>query len=286
MDSSKKVPHKTSSKTSKKTSWGGVADWYDTYLEVTLDSYQAMVLAPNLLRVLALQKGECVIDIACGQGYFTRLFAETGATTVGTDISKELVAAAKNRSPRFSTSETTIKIKVQSHSELSPQISYHIAPAHQLLFAKDASFDAATIVLAIQNIENISETFTEAHRVLKPGGRLVLVMNHPAFRSPKRTSWGWDEEAKVQYRRVDGYLSGATIPIEMHPGQAKSTQTISYHRSLQDFFKALSKAGFVVTKLEEWISHKKSEKGPKQAAEDTARKEIPLFLMLEARKSS
>jgi hypothetical protein len=53
---------------------------------------------------------------------------------------------------------------------------------------------------------------------------------------------------------------------------------------MQDFFKALSKAGFAVTKLEEWISHKKSEKGPKQAAEDTARKEIPLFLMLEVRK--
>jgi ubiquinone/menaquinone biosynthesis C-methylase UbiE len=245
------------------TSWGSVADWYDSYLEVTPESYQAMVIKPNLLRVLDLKKGMRVIDIACGQGYFTRAFSETGADIIGADISKELIAAAKKRSVK---------------------IPFHAAPAHALSFAESNSFDAATIVLAIQNIENIADAFTEANRILKPGGRLVLVMNHPAFRAPKRTSWGYDEKENIQYRRVDGYLSGATIPIDMHPGKVKSAVTLSYHRSLQDFFKALAKPGFAVTKLEEWISHKKSEHGPKQIAEDTARKEIPLFLMLEARK--
>ena len=53
---------------------------------------------------------------------------------------------------------------------------------------------------------------------------------------------------------------------------------------MQDYFKALTRSGFSVSRLEEWISHKKSQAGPRQAAEDTARKEIPLFLMLEARK--
>jgi len=244
------------------TSWGSVADWYDTYLEVTPDSYQAMVIAPNLLRVLALQKGERVLDVACGQGYFTRSFVEAGALAEGTDISRELITRAKKRSPK---------------------IPFYNTSAHQLQFAKDASYDVVTIILAIQNIENIVEVFAEARRVLKPTGRLVVVMNHPAFRIPKRTSWGWDDVGKIQFRRTDGYLSAATISIDMHPGKMNSPKTISYHRSLQDFFKALSKSGFAVTKLEEWISHKKSEKGPKQIAEDTARKEIPLFLMMECR---
>ena len=70
----------------------------------------------------------------------------------------------------------------------------------------------------------------------------------------------------------------------MHPGMKDSEETISYHRSLQDFFKAFSKSNLAVTRLEEWISHKKSEQGPRQKAEDLARKEIPLFLMLEAKK--
>ena len=46
----------------------------------------------------------------------------------------------------------------------------------------------------------------------------------------------------------------------------------------------MAKEGFAIAKLEEWISHKRSERGPRQSAEDISRKEIPLFLMLEAKK--
>ena len=41
----------------KDTSWGSVAEWYDDYLG-NEDSYQSNVIAPNLLRILALKKGE------------------------------------------------------------------------------------------------------------------------------------------------------------------------------------------------------------------------------------
>ncbi len=246
-----------------KTSWGGVAEWYSEYLETTEDSYQKQVILPNLLRILDIKKGDRILDLACGQGFFARALSAAGAQVAGADISKALVEEAQKLS--------------------SKEIPFYVAPAHALAFAKDASFDAATIVLAIQNIENIGEVFAEARRVLVPQGRLVLVMMHPAFRIPKKTSWGWDD-AGVQYRRVDGYLSASKSELLVHPGRKTSEITISYHRSLQDFSKALAKAGFTITKLEEWISHKKSQKGPRQKAEDTARREIPLFLMLEARK--
>jgi ubiquinone/menaquinone biosynthesis C-methylase UbiE len=247
----------------KTSSWGGVAKWYDDYLENNSDNYQEQVIAPNLLRVLSLQKGEQVLDVACGQGFFSRKFAEAGAEVTGIDISSELIEAAQKRS---------------SH------ISYYATPAHKLSFAENGSFDTAVIVLAIQNIENVHEVFAEIKRVLVPGGRLVLVLNHPVFRIPKRSSWGYDEKAGAQYRRVDSYLSQSTTPIIMHPGDAKSESTVSYHRSMQDFFKAFNKYNFAVTRLEEWISHRESQKGPRQKTEDTARKEIPLFMMLEARK--
>lgn len=249
----------------KSTSWGNVSDWYSDYLESTQDSYQRQVILPNLLRILEVKKGMQVLDIAAGQGFFSRAINEAGASVVGADISKELIAKAKELSPK--------------------EISFHVAPAGGLLFAANASFDAALIILAIQNIEDIGGAFAEAARVLKPKGRLLLVMMHPAFRIPQKTSWGWDEEAQVQYRRVDGYLSSNKSELLVHPGQKSGEVTTSYHRSLQDFSKALIKNGFMVSKLEEWISHKKSGEGPRQKGEDTARREIPLFLMLEATKA-
>ncbi len=258
-----RVAKGTPPKKPKTTSWGAVAEWYDDYMEVAEDSYQKQVILPNLTRVLAIRPGEKVLDVACGQGFFTREWRALGAKVAGADISPELIAKARER---------------------APEIVWHATPAHNLSFAGDGEYDAMTIVLAIQNIENIAEVFAEVRRVLSPKGRFVLVMNHPAFRVPKRSSWGFDEEAKVQYRRVDGYLSSEKVRIEMHPGRKNSPATISYQRSLQDIVKALAKSGFAVTKLEEWISHKKSGKGPRQKAEDTARKEIPLFMMLEARE--
>jgi ubiquinone/menaquinone biosynthesis C-methylase UbiE len=244
------------------TSWGSAAQWYSNYLEDTDNTYQRQVILPNLLRILDIKKDTNLIDIACGQGFFAREFAQAGAQVMGTDISKELIAEAKKLSPK--------------------DISYQISPAHKIA-AKDDSFDAATIVLAIQNIENMGEVFAEAARVLKKGGALVMVMMHPSFRIPEHTSWSWDEQSKTQYRRVDRYLSASKAKLLVHPGKKNSATTMSYHRSLQDFSKALFKAGFSITRLEEWISHKESGKGPRQAAENLSRKEIPLFLMLEAR---
>ncbi len=256
----KPVPKKTFKKAERDTSWGKVAGWYGEHLQKD-DTYHSKVILPNLLRMLGVKKGEAVLDMACGEGFFAREFSKVGAKVTGADIAKELIVQA----------------------DAKGGAKYFVAPADKLSFAKDGEFSAAVCVLALQNIENLPATFKEARRVLARGGRFIFVLNHPAFRVLKRSSWGWDETTKTQYRRVDGYLSAAKVFIDMHPGAPKATRTISYHRSLQDFFKALSNAGFAVSRLEEWVSHRESGKGPRQAAEDTARKEIPLFMALEAR---
>ncbi len=245
----------------KSTSWGEVANWYDEYLKKE-GSYQAEVLLPNVLRMLDLKKEDALLDLACGEGFFAREFVKTGAKVIGADISAELIAKAK---------------------AAGGPILYKVAPAAKLTFAKDKEFSAVACVLALQNMEDIKSVFAEVKRVLATEGRFVMVLNHPTFRVLKRSSWGFDEKEGVQYRRLDGYLSSAKIMVDMHPGKEKSTQTVSYHRSLQDFTKAIASAGFAITRLEEWTSHKVSGKGPRQKAEDTARKEIPLFMALEVR---
>ncbi len=251
----------------QKTSWGKVADWYDELLEESTDSFQAKVILPNLLRILKIQPGLKILDIACGQGYFSRALTGAGAEVTGTDISAELIEKAKERSPK--------------------NISFCVAGADKMSFAKDATYDVAIIILAIQNIKNFSGTFTECARVLKPKGKLVLVLNHPAFRIPQNSSWDWDSKKGKQYRRIDSYLKEYQTEIDMTPGEkdaSKKKKTLSFHRPLQSYFKFLNKAGFAVSGLEEWVSHKKSQKGPRSAEEDRIRKEIPMFLMLEAVK--
>lgn len=260
----------------KKTSWGGVADWYDETVN-DADSYQKNVIMPNLIRIVDPKKGMTIVDVACGQGYFAQAFAQNGATVIGSDISKELIDIAKKH---------------------SSDASFHVAPADKLTFIENGTAengaDVVTIVLALQNIENLSGAVSEAARILKSGdsqsaGRLVIVLNHPAFRIPKRSDWGWDDKTASQYRRVDSYMSDSSEKIDMNPGEKKTDNkefTMSFHRPLQSYFKAFNKSGLAVTRLEEWISHKKSQKGPRANEEDRMRKEIPMFVCIEAKKIS
>lgn len=249
----------------KQTSWGNVAEWYGELVEKE-GTYQKEVVLPNLMRTVAPKHGDTILDLACGSGFFSRAFAEAGAHVIGVDVAKNLIAIAQKGK--------------------SANIDYHVSPATELGFIKDASIDRVVIVLAIQNIEDAQKVFAEVARVLKPKGSLHVVMNHPAFRVPKRTSWGWDEEQKEQYRRIDGYMSESIVKIQMHPGDKPDEVTLSFHRPLQVYFKFLRKAGLLVKSLEEWISHKSSEPGPRATAENKIRKEIPLFLYLEAVKGT
>ncbi|HEY9481139.1 MAG TPA: class I SAM-dependent methyltransferase [Candidatus Paceibacterota bacterium] len=257
-----------------KTSWGGVAGWYDKVVN-DYDSYQARVLLPNILRIVAPKHGEKILDLACGQGYFSHALAAEGAQVTGVDIAPELIDIAK---------------KHADHNE-----EFLVSSADNLSAFADMSFDVVVCVLAIQNIERMAEAFRQVSRVVRAGGRFVLVLNHPSFRIPGKSSWGFDEKADTQYRRVDVYMSESRVEIDMEPGRVVSESaaacgrgakevTYSFHRPLQAYFKSLANAGFAVLRLEEWMSHKESEQGPRKAAEDRARREFPMFLCIECRK--
>jgi SAM-dependent methyltransferase len=278
----------------KQTSWGNVAEWYDESLEKRGGTYQKEVILPHVLRLVGTEP-KTILDLACGQGFFSRELARANAAhkICASDISSELIALAK-----------------KNPDPTTKNIEYHVRPATDISFCKDKSVDTVLISLAIQNIEQVGDVFQECSRVLKEGkgvadsGQLILILNHPAFRIPKRSSWEWrsaDESADSrrtradggqevngnakQYRRLDGYMSETSEKIDMTPGEKSDKEyTVSFHRPLQVYVKTLAKAGFAITKLEEWISHKKSEPGPRANEEDRMRKEIPMFLMIEARK--
>ncbi len=250
-----------SKKAEPKTSWGRHAKWYKGVVEEK-GSYQKEVILPGILRLLDLKRGESVLDLACGEGFFAREFYKTGANVLGVDAGEGLIALAKKSSPQ--------------------DILYRVADAENLSFLNNGAFDAVAVILSLQNMENMSAVLKEARRVLKKGGRLAIVLNHPVLRIPKFTGWSWDEGQSLQYRKINRYMSELKLPIEMHPGDRPKELTWSFHRPLQSYFKALKAAGFAVDDLEEWTSHKKSQRGPKAKAEDMAREEFPLFMAIRA----
>jgi ubiquinone/menaquinone biosynthesis C-methylase UbiE len=248
----------------KNTSWGKVSDWYDTTVEDS-DSYQQKVILPNLLRIVGPKVGMKILDVGCGTGTFARAFAEKGAGVVGVDVGLELLDIAEKKSD-------------------NPKVQYVLASADNLSKIKDKDFDVVTIVLAIQNMKNLDAVMGEVSGKLKEGGKLVLVINHPAFRIPQNSDWYYDEKDKIQYRKIARYMSEIEIPILMNPGNKNSKKTYSFHRPLQVYVKSLVKNSLFIIKLEEWISHKESQKGPKKNIEDKARKEIPMFMCIECVK--
>lgn len=79
-------------------------------------------------------------------------------------------------------------------------------------------------------------------------------------------------------------MSELEIPIATNPGKFENSETTwSFHSPLSKYSEVLFKNGFVIEKIEEWISNKKST-GPMAKMEDKARAEIPMFMAILATK--
>src|SRR5437879_3107783 len=78
------------------------------------NDFQRILIAPACERLLALQAGEQVLEIACGNGVFTRRMAQLGAHVTATDFSAQLLEHARARKTAY-----------------DDQIAYHLVDATQ-----------------------------------------------------------------------------------------------------------------------------------------------------------
>jgi SAM-dependent methyltransferase len=245
------------------SSWDAAEKWYSGCVGEKGHYYHQSVVLPNALRMLNLKKQKSLLDLGCGQGVLARHLPDS-IEYAGVDIAKKLIDEAKRIIPKMA-------------------VSFHIgdATAKKLPLEK-TDFDRAACILALQNMEHGEGAIQSAARHLRHLGELLLVLNHPCFRIPRQSGWGIDEKSALQYRRINGYMSPMKIPLQIHPGKGEKSEIFhSYHHPLSEIMSWLSKAGFYVRSLEEWVSDKKSV-GPKSRMEDRARREIPLFLALSA----
>ncbi len=253
--------------------WDHVAGWYDNLLQDRGSDHHQRIILPGVTRLLSLQPGERVLDVACGQGIVSEHLAHKADIEVlGVDVSERLIEAANERS--------------------TPRTTFRVHDAQQLESLDAEPFDAGVCVMALMNIEDLDAVLSGIASKLKPGGRFVTVISHPSFRVMGASSWGWTHDERtalpVQFRRIDRYMSSGSTPIVMNPGDvakgAPPVTTLTHHRPMSSYVNSGAHAGLLLNACEEWVSDRESEPGPRANAENLAREEIPLFMALRFTK--
>lgn len=262
------MPKRPNKPVTAKTSWEPVEKWYRASVGEGGNYYHQKVVLPGVLKLLDLndqQEKVSILDLACGQGVLARQLPEQ-IPYLGIDASTSLIKEAKKLD------------KDPLHHYLVGDIT------KPLPLKKDQVFSHATIILALQNMEHADQVIKNASRHLQEGGTFIIVLNHPCFRIPRQSSWGVDQQKKVQYRRLDSYASSMSIPIQAHPSKGEtSPSTFSYHFSLSTLSRWLYDAGFAIIWMDEWFSDKTSVGGAAKM-ENRSRQEFPLFLAISSRK--
>ncbi|GIF77061.1 class I SAM-dependent methyltransferase [Asanoa siamensis] len=188
----------------------------------------------SLFGLLGDVRDQDLVDLGCGTGYLSRKLADMGARVTGVDQSDAMLSIARRdesadlRAIRF--------------------LNASIADMHAL---DTDSFDAAVSNYVFHDLTDYEQAIREAYRVLRPGGRFVMVIAHPCFScGPKR----WEPTAADSPRQedlrafsVDRYFTRDSYVMDWD-----GFEPVPYlHRPLRDYWRAFRSAGFNVDEFDE-----------------------------------
>jgi SAM-dependent methyltransferase len=219
--------------------WDANAEAWDARMGDEGGVMQRLLVAPAAERLLGPKAGELILDVACGNGVFSRLLARLGARVVACDFSAALIERARARS-----------------AAEGGQITYQVLDATdeaQLLALGEGRFDGAVCNMALMDMAAIEPLFRALARLLKPGAPFVFSVMHPCFNTTSTLMVeNWDEagiERTVLSVKVSQYLGLAPTK-----GLAIASQPVPqhyFHRPLHALLAAGFRAGFAVDGLEE-----------------------------------
>ncbi len=201
---------------------------------------------PNTLSLIPEVKGKKVLDAACGPGKYAEILLEKGAEVMGFDISPRMVKLAKIRNGN--------------------QGSFFVHDLSTPLYMLDGGyFDVVVCALALHYVADWTPTLQEFYRVLKPGGTLVVSIEHPFFEYTY-----FNSERYFEVEPVKAIWKGFGEPVEVH----------SYRRSLEACIMPLIQNGFHLDTLLEPKPVPEFEKlDPKHYTELNA---FPAFMCMRA----
>jgi len=138
--------------------WDDVAEDFERHAET--GAYNALYDRPAVLDLLGEVTGLRILDAGCGPGLYAEVLVGRGAEVVGFDSGPDMVRLARRRV----TSGATFRVH-----DLGDRLDW----------LDDACIDGALLALVIHHVDDRVGALREIHRVLRPGGFLVVSTHHP-----------------------------------------------------------------------------------------------------------
>lgn len=169
------------------------------------------------VRMAGVTPTDEVLDAACGTGDLSRAFASAGARrVVGLDFTPEMLAIARTKGPGA--------------------IQYIEGDAMNLPFS-DGSFDIVSIAFGIRNVSDPARALREFRRVLRPGGRLVVL----EFSRPRSRLLAWGNDL---YTKRIMPLTATLISGDKSGAYRYLPRSIDTFLSRESMARAMREAGF------------------------------------------
>jgi ubiquinone/menaquinone biosynthesis C-methylase UbiE len=221
-------------------SWDQKAAFWDELHGEEGSLFHRRLVSPVVERLLALQPGQRIVDVACGTGVMARRLAELGGRVTAVDFSQALIERARSRG--------------QSAGE---PIHYAVADATDeaaLAALGEGQFDAVVCTMALMDMPVITPLYRAVRRLLTETGRFVFATHHPAFNSSPPTFIFEREErdGKMLLRqavKIESYLD--VPPYKTGGAGDDPAPHYYYHRPLHQLLGEAFAAGFVLDALEE-----------------------------------